>query len=197
MRQLSPCSPQQPAPLRMTEHKEEAVLDRVSSCDQGQSHSSSSAPLCGGRDRVRSSNGYWGWTTVKRLGCWARELSVHGPCRPYEVPAQPRGLEQTCPLGKALVGGKGHPPKSLAGQPWETLTLAELQCPLTTPSRGQRVLKPQAVIGCFLTLFLYLLEKAMATHSTILAWKSPWTEEPGRLQSMGLQRGRHSWAISL
>ena len=33
-----------------------------------------------------------------------------------------------------------------------------------------------------------LLEKEMATHSSILAWKIPWTEEPGRLQSMGLQR---------
>ena len=36
-----------------------------------------------------------------------------------------------------------------------------------------------------------LLEKEMATHSSILAWKIPWTEEPGRLQSMGLQRVRH------
>ena len=32
-----------------------------------------------------------------------------------------------------------------------------------------------------------LLEKEMATHSSILAWKIPWTEEPGRLQSMGSQ----------
>ena len=32
------------------------------------------------------------------------------------------------------------------------------------------------------------LEKEMATHSSILAWRIPWTEEPGRLQSMGLQR---------
>ena len=32
------------------------------------------------------------------------------------------------------------------------------------------------------------LEKAMATHSSTLAWKIPWTEEPGRLQSMGSQR---------
>ena len=31
------------------------------------------------------------------------------------------------------------------------------------------------------------LEKGMATHSSILAWRIPWTEEPGRLQSMGLQ----------
>ena len=35
------------------------------------------------------------------------------------------------------------------------------------------------------------LELEMATHSSILAWKIPWTEEPGRLQSMGLQRGGH------
>ena len=35
------------------------------------------------------------------------------------------------------------------------------------------------------------LEEGMATHSSILAWKIPWTEEAGRLQSMGLQRLRH------
>ena len=34
----------------------------------------------------------------------------------------------------------------------------------------------------------HLLEKAMAPHSSTLAWKIPWMEEPGRLQSMGLQR---------
>ena len=34
------------------------------------------------------------------------------------------------------------------------------------------------------------LEKEMATHSSILAWKIPWTEEPGRLQSIGSQRVR-------
>ena len=35
------------------------------------------------------------------------------------------------------------------------------------------------------------LEKEMATHSSILAWKIPWMEEPGRLQSTGLQRAGH------
>ena len=35
------------------------------------------------------------------------------------------------------------------------------------------------------------LEESMATHSNILAWRIPWTEEPGGLQSMGLQRVRH------
>ena len=36
------------------------------------------------------------------------------------------------------------------------------------------------------------LEKQKATHSSILAWRIPWTEEPGRLQSMGSQRVRHN-----
>ena len=35
------------------------------------------------------------------------------------------------------------------------------------------------------------LEKGMAIHSRTIAWKIPWTEEPGRLQAMGLQRVRH------
>ena len=36
------------------------------------------------------------------------------------------------------------------------------------------------------------LGKGMSTHSSILAWRIPWTEEPGRLQSMGLQRAGHN-----
>ena len=41
------------------------------------------------------------------------------------------------------------------------------------------------------------LEKEMATHSSTIAWKIPWTEEPGGLQSMGSQRVGHDWATSL
>ena len=41
------------------------------------------------------------------------------------------------------------------------------------------------------------LEKEMAIHSSTIAWKIPWSEEPGRLQSMGSQRVRHNWATSL
>ena len=52
-------------------------------------------------------------------------------------------------------------------------------------------------------IFLYIItfksciwDKAMAPHSSTLAWKIPWTEEHGRLQSMGLLRVRHNWATS-
>ena len=42
-----------------------------------------------------------------------------------------------------------------------------------------------------------LLDKKMATHSSILAWKIPWREQPGRLQSTGSRRVGHDWATSL
>ena len=41
------------------------------------------------------------------------------------------------------------------------------------------------------------LEKTMAPHSSTFAWKIPWTEQPGRLQSMGSWRVGHNWATSL
>ena len=41
------------------------------------------------------------------------------------------------------------------------------------------------------------LKEEMATHSSILAWRIPWTEEPGRLQSMGSQRVGHDWTINV
>ena len=47
---------------------------------------------------------------------------------------------------------------------------------------------------CIFSCMLLLL---VAPHSSTLAWKIPWTEEPGRLQSMGLLRVRHDWATSL
>ena len=43
----------------------------------------------------------------------------------------------------------------------------------------------------FQLLFVATLEKKMATHSSILAWRIPWMEEPGRLQSSGSQRVEH------
>ena len=52
------------------------------------------------------------------------------------------------------------------------------------------------MFDCF-TLLSSMSEKAMAPHSSTLAWKIPWAEEPGRLQSMGLLRVGHDWATSL
>ena len=48
-----------------------------------------------------------------------------------------------------------------------------------------------------LLLLKFTLEKEMATHSSILAWRIPWTEEPGGLQSMGSQRVGHYWVTHI
>ena len=49
----------------------------------------------------------------------------------------------------------------------------------------------------FVLIYTFSPEKAMAPHSSTLAWKIPWTEEPGKLQCMGLLRVRHDWVPSL
>ena len=67
-----------------------------------------------------------------------------------------------------------------------------------------RIRLPSPFPLCTLCRFYFLcidciniLEKAMAPHSSTPAWKIPWTEEPGRLQSMGSLRVGHDWAASL
>ena len=50
------------------------------------------------------------------------------------------------------------------------------------------------IICCYYYLQYWILEKEMATHSSILVWRIPWTEEPGGLQSMGSHRVRHDWS---
>ena len=67
-----------------------------------------------------------------------------------------------------------------------------------TPLPALRVLisshpHPYLLLSVFVILafLVALMEKAMAPHSSTLAWKTPWTEEPGGLQSMGSVRVRH------
>ena len=57
--------------------------------------------------------------------------------------------------------------------------------------RGKYKLSRNSIIWI---LYVCTLEKETATHSSIYAWKIPWTEEPGGLQSMGSQRVGHNWA---
>ena len=53
------------------------------------------------------------------------------------------------------------------------------------------------MIASISSYYSYSMEKAMAPHSSTLAWKIPWKEEPGRLQSMGSLSVRHDWVTSL
>ena len=69
------------------------------------------------------------------------------------------------------------------------------------PTKQERKLNSLGFTSLLLSLKYTFLEKitekAMAPHSSTLAWKIPWTEEPGRLQSMGLQRVGYDSATSL
>ena len=80
-----------------------------------------------------------------------------------------------CPVRGYL--GKFLYYKTLTGWPWENLLL----------KKNYRHIQVTVI----------LLEKAMAPHSSTLACKIPWTEEPGRLQPMGSLRVGHNWATSL
>ena len=62
----------------------------------------------------------------------------------------------------------------------------------------KRVLPPRKVaLTAVMDHWPQTPEKAVAPHSSTLAWKFPWTEEPGRLQTMGSRRVGHHWATSL
>ena len=104
--------------------------------------------------------------------------------------------------------------------PWSVACLASLSTEILQArildwvampsSRGSSQLKDctqvSFIAGGFFTIWAiiknntYLKDwagKAMAPHSSILAWKIPWTEEPGGLQSVGSLRVRHDWVTSL
>ena len=66
--------------------------------------------------------------------------------------------------------------------------------------QGERELRREnreCGINIYTLLYIHISEKAMAPHSRALAWKIPWMEEPGGLQSTGSLRVRHDWATSL
>ena len=65
-------------------------------------------------------------------------------------------------------------------------------CVFTLLSKYLRVIKQLQLSSAVI-----LLEKVMASHSSTLAWKIPWTEKPGGLQPMGSRRVGHDWATSL
>ena len=70
----------------------------------------------------------------------------------------------------------------------------ECNCPVVWTCFSTALLGNWNEDWSFLVLWL---EKAMAPHSSTLAWEIPWTEEPGRLQSMGLLRVGQDWTTSL
>ena len=78
------------------------------------------------------------------------------------------------------------------------MTFVFLWLHLVWQSLSPLMLLQMALFNSFLCLSsIPLLGKAMSPHSSTVAWKIPWTEEPGRLQSMGSLRVGHDWVTSL
>ena len=105
------------------------------------------------------------------------------------------GMERSLSLAPASLSCKGWvslgPLIRLYGT-WLTATEAlKKQHARLFPSADHVTGRPY-VLG-----YTSIVEKAMAPHSSTLAWKVPWMEEPGGLQSMGLHRVGHDWATSL
>ena len=85
--------------------------------------------------------------------------------------------------------------------PWTFTTISSFNFPNNLINSLSYIVRMGELIFNELMLFADVYrprtEKATATHSSTLAWKIPWTEEPGRLQFMGLLRVRHDWVTSL
>ena len=131
---------------------------------------------------------YWGnWRTTDRLG---------------DFPKVTQLVSVTVRFGSRLPGPRAQAFNSRVKHCNSVTTLH----PATEAWVSPFILSPHPTAwGCLiLSRFLLiglltfsLMEKAMASHSSTLAWKIPWSEEPGRLQSMGSLRVGHGWATSL
>ena len=105
-------------------------------------------------------------------------------------PGSSAGKESTCNAGDpGLIPRLGRSPGEGIGYPrqysWDSLVAQMVKNPLSMQETWVQHLGWEDP-----------LEEGMATHSSILAWRSPWTEAPRGLQSTGLQRVGHDWATA-
>ena len=106
---------------------------------------------------------------------------------PMGFPGSSAGKKFACNSGDSgSIPGSGRSPGEGTGYPleysWASLVAQTVKNLLTMQETWVRSLGWEDP-----------LEEGMVTHSSILVWRSPWTEEPGRLQSIGSQRVEHSW----
>ena len=128
------------------------------------------------------------WLTVKHLPA-VQGMRVPGSGRFGEGNGNPLHILPGESHGQRRLVGcspRGHKSQEMI----QRLNQHTTQCFLDKVNKHEEI-----STGGILKLYINMedsLEKEMATHSSTLAWKIPWTEERGRLQSMGLQRVRHN-----
>ena len=128
----------------------------------------------------RAFPGALGWVSIPLSSCfYSREH--HPPHPPPHFLTTYSKLPLPCPSQMVFVSSSGSsPPGPLTSLVAQTVNRLSTMREIRIWSLGWE--DP--------------LEKEMAIHSSTVAWKIPWTEEPGRLQSMGSQRVGHDWATS-
>ena len=132
---------------------------------------------------------------VRQCSGVLRSLASHTPCTPFAThivtcspsSLSPRPWAQT-PMWPCLM--VSH--LELWKMKSSVFHLSKYQCCVLPYKQSLHWIKQRFL----LTWCLIYLEKAMATHSSTLAWKIPRSEEPGRLRSMGSLRVGHDWATS-
>ena len=124
------------------------------------------------------------WTPGSVISC---SPSMPSMCRPSTTQLSP-GVRSCCAW---------HPPPTTALRWWKTLWVSP-QHGDTYSLVAQRLKRLPPMWETWVRSLGQEdpLEKEMATHSSILAWRNSWMEKPGRLQSTGSQRVRHNWATS-
>ena len=106
------------------------------------------------------------------------------------------GKESTCNAGDpGLISGSERSPGEGNGNPLQYSCLENTRHRGTWQATVHRVTEGETRLSDFtFTFHFHALEKEMATHSSILAWRIPGTEEPGGLPSMESHRVRHDWS---
>ena len=128
--------------------------------------------------------GPWGSDRTEWLHFHAleKEMATHSSVLAWRIP------------GRAEPGGFPSLGSHRVGHDWSDLAAAAAAAVYICQSQSQFLFSPPPLpLGYHKLVFC----SPMAPHSSTLAWKIPWTEEPGRLQSMGLLRVGHDWAASL
>ena len=106
------------------------------------------------------------------------------------LPANAEGARDVC-----FIPGLGRSPGIGNGNPFQCSCLEDSMDRGAWRATVHGVAKSRTPLSDFtFTFHFHALEKEMATHSSSLAWRIPWTEEPGGLQSMGSLRAAHDLA---
>ena len=111
-------------------------------------------------------------------------------------PGNSDGKESACNAGDlGSIPGLGRSPGEGDGTPLQYSCLENPMDGGAWWAAVHGVPKSQTRLSDFtFTFHFHVLEKEMATHSSVLAWRIPWTEKPGGLQSMGSHRVGHDWS---